>query len=64
MATDMVFNGLFRNTDTKTITSTLAGQNLGFMQISDGNSATPGSRTTFKLGSNLTLASGFNLPAA
>ena len=32
--------------------------------VSDGNNATPGSRTTFKLGSDLTLASRFNLPAA
>ena len=55
---------LLRGSGVKTYTSTAAGNAVGGIQIADENSGTPGSATTLRLGSNLTLASGRNMPTA
>jgi autotransporter-associated beta strand protein len=55
---------LARSTGIKTVTSSAVGTGIGQLQMFDGNSAASNSRTTLKLGSNLTLTSGRNQPAA
>ena len=57
-------NILVRSTDIKTVTSSASGTGIGQLQLFDGNSAISNSRTTFKLGSNLTLTTGKAQPAA
>jgi autotransporter-associated beta strand protein len=57
-------NVVARGTGVKMYTSTISGTNFSYLQIVDGNNATPSSRTTFTLGSNLTLLAGKNMPAA
>jgi autotransporter-associated beta strand protein len=57
-------NILVRSTDIKTVTSSASGSGIGQLQLFDGNSAISNSRTTFKLGSNLTLTTGKAQPAA
>ncbi len=53
-----------RGTGVKTLTSTAASNGIAQLQMFDANSATPSSRTTLKLGSNLTSTSGAGMPAA
>jgi autotransporter-associated beta strand protein len=53
-----------RSTGIKTVTSSAVGTGIGQLQFFDGNSAVSNSRTTLQLGSNLTLTSGKNQPAA
>ena len=54
----------FRDTGTKTVTSSATGTGIGNIAIFDNNSASSNSRTTLRLGSNLTSTSGAGLPAA
>ena len=53
----------FRETGVKTVTSSAVGTGIGSISMFDNN-ATASSRTTLKLGSNLTSTSGAGLPAA
>lgn len=57
-------NILLRGTGIKTVTTSVSGTGIGQIQLFDGNSAISNSRTSLKLGSNLTLTSGRAQPAA
>lgn len=65
MTTNTVFGLvlLLRGSGVKTYASTAANNEVGAIQISDENN-TVGAATTLRLGSNLNLASGRNLPSA
>lgn len=65
MTTNTVFGShmVLRGSGVKTYASTAANNEVGTIQISD-ESNTVGAATTLRLGSNLNLASGRNLPSA
>ena len=53
-----------RSTGVKTLTSTASGNGIAQLQLFDNNNAVSNSRTTLRLGSNLTSTSNAGMPAA
>ncbi len=64
LTSSQITNLTARTYGLKTYTSSLSGTNFGSLILVDGGAAAAQGGTTFRLGSNLTLASGRNLPTS